>query len=298
MFVTLVRVARTRRKWRILQAAKRKAERLLSRPGVLAVSIGMRRRGGQWRDEACIVIAVDWKRSGAELRAARRRPLPRWIDVVVERSPARVGVDVQETGGERMGTCQARVGAAVRLADRAIGSVSAVVRVADSRAVLISGHVARERGRRLDIGGRLGVTEEPIFSRRLDHCLVLLDPLPDDAAVLVDGTQLVGVRKVAGLTLGQTLYFHRTQTGERVPLVLRDVDASAPFHTDRGVVPMLGLLATDAGTRGGDSGALLYDETFRAVGTLLGAFAGKSYFIPCDYAFAALGLQLACKEAT
>jgi hypothetical protein len=298
LFVTLVRVARTRRKWRILQAAKRKAERLLARPGVLAVSIGMRRRGGAWREEACVVVVVDRKRSAAELTAAGRRPLPRWIDVVVERAAARVAVDVQETGGELVGTCQARVGAAVRLGEQAIGSVSAVVRVADSRAVLISGHVARQRGRRLEIGGRFGVTSDPIFSRRLDHCLVELDPMPDDAAVLVDGTALVGVRGVAGLTLGQTLYFHRTQTGERVPLVLRDVDATAPFHTDRGVVRMLGLLATDAGTRGGDSGALLFDETFRAVGTLLGAFAGKSYFIPCDYAFAALGLQLACKEAS
>lgn len=296
--MTLVRVARTRRKWRILQAAKRKAERLLARPGVLAVSIGMCRRGGAWRDEACIVVAVDWKLPCAQLRAAGRRPLPRWIDVVVERSAARVAVDVQETSGELVGTCQARVGLPVRLGAQAIGSVSAVVRVADSRAVLISGHVAKQRGRRLEVGGKLGTTAEPIFSRRLDHCLVELDPLPDDDTVLLDGTALVGVRKVAGLSLGQTLYFHRMQTGERVPLRLRYVDATAPFHTDRGVVHMLGLLATDGGTRSGDSGAMLYDETFRAVGTLVGAFAGKSYFIPCDYAFAALGLQLACKEVS
>lgn len=294
--MTLVRVARTRRKWAILQAARRKAARLLARPDVLSVGIGQRRRAGAWCDEACIVIHVAWKRSGPQLRADKRRPLPRWIDVVVERSAARVPVDVQESGGELVGTCQARVGAAVRAGAQEIGSVSAIVRVADTRAVLVSGHVARHPGRRLEIDGRLGTTGEPIFSRRLDHCLVELDPLPDDDAVLVDGSSLIGVRKVASLTLGQTLYFHRARTGARVPLVLRDVEASAPFQTERGVVQMLGLVATDGGTHGGDSGALLFDEGFRAVATLLGAFAGKSYFIPCDYAFAALGLQLACKE--
>lgn len=294
--MTYVGAARTRRKWRILQAAKLKASRLLARPDVLAVGIGMRRCNGKWRDEACIVIKVAWKLPGAALRARRRRPLPRWIDVEVERSAARVPVDVQETAGELVGSFQAKVGAPVRYGENAIGSVSAVVVVADTRAILISGHVARHKGRRIEVGGMLGVTAEPVFSKRLDHCLVELDPHPDYDAILVDGTSLTGVRKVAALQLGQTLYFHRMTTGERVPLILRYTDITAPFQTERGVVHMHGLLATDGGTMRGDSGALLYDETFRAVGTLVGAFAGKSYFIPCDYAFAALGLQLACKE--
>jgi hypothetical protein len=68
---------------------------------------------------------------------------------------------------------------------------------------------------------------------------------------------------------------------------------TAPFWTPEGIVHMQGLVATDGRTAEGDSGAMLHDDSFRAVGTLLGTFAGESYFIPCDYAFAALGIELA-----
>lgn len=286
------------RKWKVLQAAKKKAERWLTRGDVLSVGIGQRFTQGTWRDEACIVVKIDWKLSAEMMRARKRTPLPRWIDVVVDGKRARVGVDLQETAGELTGTFQSIIGSPVSCEGACIGSVSAVVRGTSGgkkgpKAFLISGHVAREKGRKMVIGGATGVTAEPVISDRLDHCLVEFDPEPAHQSLLLDGSNLTGICPVKSLQLGQTLYFHRAATGMRVPLLLRHIDISAPFQTSQGVVQMRGLLATDGRTAAGDSGALLFDGSFRAVGTLLGAFAQESYFIPCEFAFAALGIQLA-----
>lgn len=283
----------TSRKWRVLQAAKRKASRWLTRAEVVGIGIGLRHREGRWHDEVCIVVKIDWKLAAQPLRTRKRRPLPAWIEVVVDGRRSRVGVDVQETGGEVAGRHQGLVGSAVHHEGEAVGSVSAVVTADGNRLVLISGHVAKHAGRQLTIGGAIGVTQDPIRSKRLDHCLVDLKSSDPPEAVLVDGSELTGIRPIPSLTLGQTLYFHRTATGTRVPLILRHVEMSAPFWTPDGIVQMEGLVVTNGRTVEGDSGALLYDEKFRAVATLLGAFAGESYFIPCDYAFAALGIQLA-----
>ncbi len=286
----------TPRQWKVLQAAKRKASRWLDRDDIVSVGIGMRLQEGDWRDEACIVIKTDWKMSAEKMREAHRRPLPGWIEVVVDGKPAKVRVDVQETGGALAGKLQSVIGSPVRCDEANIGSVSAIVRGTDPRskkAILISGHVARHKGRRVELCGLVGHTAEPVRTSRLDHCLVEIDPEPAQCSTLLDGATLTGIREVKTLKLGETLYFHRMVTGMRVPLLLRQIDLSAQFRGEHGIQKMHGLLATDRRTAEGDSGALLHDEAFRAVGTLLGALAGESYFIPCDYAFAALGIQLA-----
>jgi hypothetical protein len=286
------------RRWKVLQAAKRKAERWLARGDVISVGIGQRFQQGAWKDESCIVVKIDWKLSAEMMRVRKRRPLPPWIDVVVDGKKARVIVDLQETAGELAGRFQSIIGSPVRCEGACIGSVSAVVRgTVDGKkgpkAFLISGHVAREKGRKFDIGGAFGVTSEPVITDRLDHCLVEFDPETSYGCALLDGANLTGIRPVKTLEVGQTLYFHRSATGMRVPLLLRHIDISAPFWTPKGIVHKRGLLATDGRTAEGDSGALLFDGSFRAVGTLLGAFANESYFIPCDFAFDALGIQLA-----
>lgn len=289
------------RKWQALQAAKQVASRWLSRDYVVSVGIGQRLADATYCDEVCIVVKVDWKLSREALRAKRRRPFPPHLEVTIDGKRARVGVDVQETRGQTAGQLHSIVGAPVCCEGQNVGSVSAVVRTASAspggpaaaKTVLISGHVARKRGRKVSICGMTGTTGEPVRTRRLDHCLVEIVPEPSQCSVLLDGASLSGVREVKTLRPGQTLYFHGMSTGKRTPLILRDLDVAAPFVVERGVVTMLGLVATELGTVGGDSGAMLFDETFRAVGTLLGAFADRSYFIPCDYAFAALGIQLA-----
>lgn len=286
----------TPRKWKVLQAAKRTASRWMSRAYVVSVGIGQRNSKKTWLDEACIVVKVDRKLEPEAMRAQRRRPFPRWLEVVVDGKRSRVSVDVQHTGGELYGALQSIIGAPVRHGDKNIGSVSAVVRGVDdpaaARTVLISGHVAKKQGRRVRIANMLGVTRDPIRTNRLDHCLVDLVPLPGQCALL-DGTPISTCRDVSTLVVGQTLYFYKMATGKRTPLVFREPDTDAQFQTEHGVVRMLGLVATDRGTERGDSGAMLFDEKFRAVGTLLGAFANHSYFIPCGAAFAALGIQLA-----
>jgi hypothetical protein len=291
----------TSRKWKVLQAAKRVAARWLARDYVLSVGIGQRFAEHTWCDEACIVVMVDWKLSAEALRAKKRRPFPRRIEVVVDGKRARVGVDVQETGGETAIVLQSIVGAPVRYEGASIGSVSAVVRAAGTGApastrtktVLISGHVAKHKGRQVEICGMKGTTGEPIRTRRLDHCLVEVVPEPSQCSVLLDGSNLGGVCDVKSLKLGQPLYFHSMATGARKMLAFRGFDLSVPLLADEGLTRMLGLVITDRGTEEGDSGAMLFDETFKAVATLLGAFGQYSYFIPCDYAFAALGIQLA-----
>jgi hypothetical protein len=100
------------------------------------------------------------------------------------------------------------------------------------------------------------------------------------------------VAAVEHLVLGQRLYFHHSQTGKRVPVVLRDLDVAVPFECHDGIQRVQHLLGTDGGSVMGDSGTLLYDSSFAAVGTLVGALGDRSYFIACQRAFELLGLSL------
>lgn len=281
------------RRWRVLQAARRQALRWLRREHVVAVGIGRRWRAGKPCGEACVVVKVDWKLEPEILRARHLRLFPRWIEVVVDGKRGRVRVDVQDTGGELLGKHQGLVGRGVALGPKVIGSVSAVVQSDGELAVLVSGHVAKVAGRELTIGEARGVTGEPVRTRRLDHCLVEVPGLVASDAALLGGIPLNGVRSVRTLSLGEVLYFHRAATGERVPVAVEDLEEDALFATEHGKVRMQGLLVTEGATRDGDSGAMLHDARFAAVGTLVGSLGGRSFFISCEYALAALDLQLA-----
>jgi hypothetical protein len=218
--------------------------------------------------------------------------LPPWIDVRVAGSRARVHVDVQETRGEMLGTCDGIVGESVSYGGESQGAISAVVTTRDAeRVVLIAGHVAPGSNRDIQIGGLAGVTRVPVMTTRLDHCLVdLVEPLPDDAGLLPGSHAVSGVAEVRELALDQTLYVHHVDNPMRIPVVLRGVEMAVPFRYPSGVRVLSGLLATDGVTARGDSGALLYDSAFRAVGTLVGSLSGASYFIPCERVMAMLAI--------
>lgn len=287
----------TSRKLRVLRAARRKAARWLRRPEVVSVGIGLRRCAGARRDEACVVVTVDYKLAPSELAQRRRRCLPRWLDVEVDGKRARVRVDVQQSGGQRRATLQGLVGDNVRKGAKVIGSVSAVVEAEGERAVLISGHVARERGRTLRVGGLKGVTREPLRDAWLDHCVVDVPELPPDAASLVDGVTLAGVRAPEQVALGEALFFHRAETGKRLQVALSGLAVSAWVELAPGDdVLMRDLITTEAATVAGDSGALLYDASFRAVATLVGVLGDASHYVPIKRALSALGVSLAVKE--
>lgn len=287
------------RRWRVLRAARRKAARWLRRREVVSVGIGIRRLEGRTYDEPCIVVTVDHKLSHDELRSARRRCFPPWVEVQVDGKRGRVRVDVQETKGQRVARTQGLVGTPVQRGDKVIGSLSAVVETGEGRALLISGHVAKERGRTLRVGSLRGVTREPVRSAWLDHCVMDVPKLPADAPRLVDGSQLTGLREPGSLRLREPLFFHRAASGERLAVTLQDVAVSVWVDGPDGEdLLMRDLLTTEGVSVAGDSGALLYDEASRAVATLVGLLGDKSYFIPCKRALRALDLSLALTPAT
>jgi hypothetical protein len=279
--------------WEILQAALRKARGWQRRDDVISVGIGQRRTHGQWEDgRACIVVKVPWKLGTAQLRTKRRRELPKWIDVVVRGRRRRVRVDVQETRGQTAGRLHGLVGGAVELNGAQIGSVSAIVRTGNgTRVALISGHVAEIPGQSLSLGGVSGTTRTPFFTSRLDHCLVDVAAMAGDACEL-DGHALGGIASVASYKPGNVVYFNRAFTGQRVDVKLRHLTLPAPFDYNGVTRQLLDLVVTEGLTAPGDSGALLYDSGYRAIGTLVGCLAGESYFLPCEIALPILGVTL------
>jgi hypothetical protein len=281
-------------KRQILQAALAQAKPWLRRKGVVAIGIGQARRAGDWADATPhIVVKVEAKLNGHELGRARRPALPRFIEVTVDGHKRRVPVDVQGTQGQRAGKLHGCVGAAVTIRGKVRGGTGAVVSTAQGARLLIAGHVGGPAGVDIQVGGLQGKTERTFISQQLDHCLVVPGaPPPAGWATLVDDTPLSGVARLDDLTLGQTLYFHHSETGERVPVTLRHLDMTAPFDYADGIHPVQHLLGTDGESVPGDSGTLLYDASFAAVGTLVGMFHDESYFIPCQRAFDLLGLAL------
>ena len=279
---------------RILQAALAQGKPWLRRKGVVAIGLGQARRAGDWSDEtAHIVVKMEWKLDGPELGRTRRPALPRFIEVTVHGRKHRVPVDVQGTQGQRAGQLHGCVGTAVTIRGKVRGGTGAVVSSAQGPRLLIAGHVGGQNGVAIRAGGIQGKTEKTFITSQLDHCLVAPGaPPPAGWATLVDDTPLSGVARVDDLTLGQTLYFHHSETGQRVPVVLRHLDMTAPFEYPDGIHRVQHLLGTDGESVPGDSGTLLYDASFAAVGTLVGMFHDESYFIPCERAFNLLGLGL------
>jgi len=279
---------------KVLAAALKRANRWRGRPGVLAVGLGQRRRLGHWvRGETCVVVKVPWKLDPSHLRKARQKALDAWIVVTVDGRKHRVAVDVQETRGDLVGRCQGCAGGAVRIAGQLRGAVGPVVSDAGATKIMISGHVGKRAGVSLSAGGVNGTTEAPAMTTDVDACLVLPgQTFPANGGTLVDGSALAGVAPVAELTVDQTLFFQRAATGARTAAVLRHLDIGAPFQYPDGVHALEHLIATDGVTVDGDSGTLLYDASFRAVGTLVGLFGNESYFVPCERSFGILGLGL------
>lgn len=73
---------------RVRAIKTRHEDRLLARPGVVSVGVGLRQRGGMLTDEVCIVIMVRNKRPLANLPPGEALPAK------IEGVP----VDVQESG--------------------------------------------------------------------------------------------------------------------------------------------------------------------------------------------------------
>ena len=284
----------------MLQSALTRVRRWERRKYVVGTAIGQRQRGGRFLRavrERCIVVYVDAKLPDSQLAAARRAPFPAFIELKRGKRKYRVPVDVQATGA-LVGELHGMISTRVSIAGQAVGAVGGIVANAQGlRSVLVAGHVAVQVGRALQLsGGMSAVTRMVRMSALLDHALAR----PNTAHVLggcslPSGDVIAGVRAVDAELLGEALFFQRATTGRRVQTLVRAVDASAPFPLPQraGPVVMRGLIATRRDTTLGESGTLLYDASFQAVGTLVGVLGEKSYFVPCDTAFARLKLTLA-----
>lgn len=275
----------------VLRAALRRAGPLRRRKGVVGLSIGMRRRDEAWVDgEPCISILVVEKHAREALRPGRA--LPPFIAVTVGGRSWKVPTDVRSTGGVDVGTCFGYVGSAVHAHGdpQVFGGISACVITTTQPKFLISGHVAARAGRTLVVDDVAFVTEQPVMTPRLDHCLARADfdlaraSLPNDVA-------FKGLRDSASLAHGDELFVYRATTGAIQQVRVRHLQADARFGYASGVVRVHELIATDAVCVPGDSGCPLFDAEFLLVGTLLGGVA-EDYYLPADYAFARLAINL------
>lgn len=275
----------------VLGLALRQAAYLRRRNNVLGLSIGMRHRRGAWVPrEDCISIRVVQKLGEHELDA--RHLLPRFITVKLGRRSWKVPTDVRTAGGLSVGQCFGHVAAQLTGQDSAlvVGGVSACVLTTTVPKFLISGHVAEGPGRRLVANGIELITEDPVMTNRLDHCLATADFNLTDAS-LPDNVRFRGIRDSASIRRGDSLFVGRAIDNQTHQVVVRNTQADTVFRYPTGNKKMVELLAVDAVCQKGDSGCPLFDEDFNLVGTLLGG-AGEDYYLPIDRAFDELTIDL------
>jgi hypothetical protein len=290
--------SRTDPRWRALTRALDRVRAWQRRPYVLGLGIGQIARQGRHQPRTLgVIVTVDRKLAPAELLRRGRRPFPRSLELVVGGRRVRVPVDVQHSGGQKVGRLHGLVGGALRRQQRVLGAVGALVRTDQGARVLTAGHVARESGSRFVLRG-LGAVETELVLMNAGTDAALLETettFPATAPTLPDGSQLAGTAVVDQRLVGQVVFVRNVQSGKTVATIVRAVLASAPFPLPidgQAVTTMRGLLACDEVTEPGYSGTLLYDESLRAVGTLVGSLGGRDYFVPCDRTFARLNLEL------
>ena len=254
----------------------------------------MRARGENWVEgETCISIHVVDKIVPEALSAGRA--LPAYIPVTLGGRSWHVPTDVRWTGGLSAGTCFGYVASPIHAAGdpKVFGGVSACVITSTEPKLLISGHVARRAGRELVVDDLTFVTEEPRMTDRLDHCLARAD-FDLGRASLPNNVAFKGIRAPATLKLGDTLLVYRATVDAMQQVRIRDLHADPVFRYTTGDVRLRNLISTDAVCIPGDSGCPLFDQDFLLVGTLLGGVV-EDYYLPADYAFEKLAINLPSK---
>lgn len=267
------------------------ARALLRRRGVVGAHIGQRLREGRYVAQAgvaevCVVVLVEAKLEANEVREARRRLLPSTVTVSHQGMTYDIPLDVQERPHRPPGVRQGLVGGQiVEPASGRSGAIGLVVSWQGTDRLMVAAHVAGSVGDTFTLpdGGRATVSKIWL-TQRLDHAV--LTPggsLRAGQARLVNGPPLTGIRPVNASLIGVGVLLNHANGGAVQSTVVRDIYVSAPFYDAAGkVVTVLDLVATDSATMAGDSGTLLYDHGQRAIGTLVGVYQGKSYFLPCD----------------
>lgn len=284
------------------KAALKKAKGWLRREEVLAIGLGLRSRGGELvKNELCVVVTVRWKRSPTRLAQRHEKALPSHIRVNVRDKQFSIPVDVEDARGQSVGKLHGIVGsplvAAAGGGGKRYGVIGAVVKSNGTLFILTAAHVVVKEGTPVTVnfpGGSLdGVASSVFLKGNVDHALITSDaPLPPNAKTLRSGRKLTGVRASVTVKENDEVRFFDQDGDEHTTQVSR-TGASVPFDTPVGRKNFDELIGITAQTREGDSGTLLYDSKFLAVGTLVGAYSGSDYFLPCDDSFDAIGVVLA-----
>src|SRR5262245_4473208 len=118
----------------------------MRRKNVISIGLGQRRRRGDFTPQRCVIVTVDHKLRDADRRRLRLAEIPSTIRVRLAGRAYSIPVDVQESGGARVGTCQGVVSSKVSIQKRHKGAVGAVVRLGALRYVMTAGHVMVSEG--------------------------------------------------------------------------------------------------------------------------------------------------------
>lgn len=277
-----------------LQAARRWLER---RDDVVAVGLGLKRERGEASGGIAILVTVRWKRAPARLRKLGITPLPRAIPVKTAKRVHYVPVDVRGAGGRVAGRPHGLVGCPLDTNTQVFGMVGAVVTRDGRKFILTAAHVALAVGMGVVVVSPQsqvqGTVTERFTGPDLDHALITpAGVLPASAASLPGGERLSGVRPVAQIKPGDQVFL-RTRNGSLQQVTVERVQATVDFNMPWGRVTFHDAVSTPITTKSGDSGSLLYDDNFMAMGTLLGGFEDNDWFVPCETSFRALQVELA-----
>ncbi|MEQ1506182.1 MAG: trypsin-like peptidase domain-containing protein [Myxococcota bacterium] len=261
-----------------------------ARRAVMSIHVGHRSRGGRYpaaaEAEVGLVVNVAAKLSPTALARLNRKVFPPAILVEGRWVP----VDVQESGGQ--GRFESMVGRQVDAGPTPLrGAVGLVVERGGAKFLLTAAHVAQQEQWSVVTHQGPAVVARRWFGDRLDHALLEVQgPLSSTAAHLRDGSQLTGVRAVDFQLVGAEVLLFHADNGRVDATTVRDVGVTYPFQGTQ----FRGLIRTDACSRAGDSGTLLFDRCRRAIGTLVGRTDHHSFFLPCDTSLARLHATPIC----
>lgn len=297
-------------------ALDRRAEKLLSLPGVLGVAVGFRRRKGQIKNEPVITVFV---RYGLKRRALsgvpRHHRIPRRMRVRVKDKTWLVPLDLVPSRPGRLhaGSTPVPPGEIVgnQRTPRNVGTLGWIAKLGggDGRPVVCGAcHVFL----RLPGSNFVGDGDKSFVFSADDLELLAIPPSnggdavsafvlagrrggPLDAAVAIleDG---MPSRDIPGLgPMGRRRHIvpedvtvsggpsvsMRTGRGRLLDGKITRYPAHMTFlYRDApGGMVIEDLIETDLPTVGGDSGGLLVDEDIRPLGMLVGAASGRSYFV-------------------
>lgn len=272
--------------------------------GVKSVHWGVRRIRGRATGEPSVVVFVDEKMSPERLRDTNRRPLPGTVVVRNAGVASRITVDVQPVGtpGHLQAFAFIRVGThvAIGTAKKPLGSLGGVVELADGTfGAITAGHVV-QMAKGADLQAATATTETPIgqpLTGANGRPMVIVDETADIAIVgPIEGDigniagEALFVRDPTHADLNHRVWVKVLRDFAPVAAYVDGIDVRTSFFRadGPGELTIDGLVAIDAVTQGGDSGAPVLDEVDNVIGFVVGSDNLRTYIMPAKRGLDAL----------